>query len=61
MTLIERKAYRIAEVADILGLSKGTVRGLIAQGQIRSVKVGRSVLILAGDLDAYVERLRKGR
>ncbi len=44
--------------ADQLDIGRTTVYGLIATGELDSVKIGRSRRIPAEALVAYVERLR---
>jgi excisionase family DNA binding protein len=56
---LPRRAYRLDEVAAILGLARNTVRGLVAEGRLKTVRVGRAVLVLSDDLDAFIEGLRK--
>lgn len=43
--------------AERLSLGRTTVYGLIASGELASVKVGRARRVPAGALDAYVARL----
>lgn len=57
-TEVVRRSYRIEEVAASLGVSEGHVRALIGDGSLPSVRLGRSVLILASDLDAFIDRLK---
>jgi excisionase family DNA binding protein len=47
-----------AEVAAALNLGRSTVYLLIADGSIRSVRIGRSRRVTIADLNAYVENLR---
>ncbi|GEM_PF-1074950 len=49
---------RIPEVAEQLGLSTGKVRGLIARGELESIKIDKSRRIPIGALEEYVARLR---
>lgn len=57
---LERKAYRPPEVAKVTGLSRAFVYQLIADGRLRSVRLGRALLVpaaavadlLADDVDA---------
>lgn len=47
------------EVGRRLGLSRRTVQGLIHDGGLSSVKIGRCRRIAVADLEAFVERLRE--
>lgn len=49
-----RKAYKIAEVATLLGLGRTTIYRLIEQGDLSRIKVGASTLIPAEDVDALL-------
>jgi excisionase family DNA binding protein len=48
------------EVARRLSVCIRTVKSLIADGQLESVKIGRARRVPAGALAAYVSRLRGG-
>jgi len=50
-TKVKPRAYRIKQAATILNLHPQTVRRLIQDGDLRAVKVGRSVLIPASAID----------
>lgn len=54
---IDRRAYSVSEVAAMTGLSKSTVRNLIADGTLRVVQArGKNsrVVVLAASLDAFL-------
>ena len=53
---MERMLYTIAEAAEMLGLSKGMVVKLAGNGELRTIKLGRSRRVTAGDLKAYVQK-----
>jgi excisionase family DNA binding protein len=46
----------IAEAADYLRVSQRLVQRLIADGRLRSTRLGRRVLVRRVDVDAYLER-----
>lgn len=48
------------EVAELLRVSAGTVRGLIREGKIPAHQVGRSYRINKADLDAWLESVKVG-
>ncbi|MGY1736347.1 helix-turn-helix domain-containing protein [Geodermatophilus sp. SYSU D00684] len=54
----EQLLFTPERAADQLDLGRTTVYGLIASGELDSVKIGRSRRIPADALVAYVERLR---
>jgi excisionase family DNA binding protein len=49
-----RLAYRVDEVANLLGISTDTVYELTQSGQLRSTKAGRRTLISAKALDEFL-------
>jgi excisionase family DNA binding protein len=56
-----RLLYTIDSARELLGgLARSYLYELLAQGVIRSVKVGRRRLIARQDLEEFVERLREG-
>lgn len=56
-TVIERKWYTTAEVAEMLGYGLSKTKMLVLTGRIHSVKDGRNRRILPRWVDEYVERL----
>jgi excisionase family DNA binding protein len=52
------KLYRGSEVAEVLGISKALAYRLLAEGEIPSVRFGRTVRCRPEDLEKFiVERL----
>ncbi|MCW2610399.1 MAG: hypothetical protein JWM15_1645 [Cryptosporangiaceae bacterium] len=51
-----RKWHTVAEVADMLGYGLTKTKMLVATGQLRSLKDGRSRRILPQWVDEYVAR-----
>ena len=54
---VERAAYRPGEAAEILGIGRTTLYGLLEAGTIRtirSVRAGRCRLIPAGAIDEFL-------
>ena len=51
----------IAEVAAILGISRGSVYALIRSGELRPFRVGQRARFEPADVRAYLERNREGR
>jgi len=53
--------FTIPEAARLLKVSTVYVRREIKAGELRTVRLGRSVRVARTDLDAYVEARREGR
>lgn len=51
-----RITYRVDEVASLLGIGRTTVYALLADGQLRRIKIGSATLIPASDVDALLQR-----
>lgn len=51
-----RKAYKVNEVAAILGLGRTTIYRLISDGELQRIKIGSSTLIPAADIEALLNR-----
>jgi excisionase family DNA binding protein len=49
----------VDDVGGILGISRSATYELIAQGEIKSFKIGRRRLILMTELKAFIERAAK--
>ncbi len=54
--LIQRRWHTVAEVAEMLGYGESKVRMLIIQGDLKSLKDGRSRRILPQWVDEFVEK-----
>ncbi len=48
------RLLRLQEVADRLSVSRSFAWKLVAQGDLRSIRIGRAVRIRPRDLDAYI-------
>jgi excisionase family DNA binding protein len=55
-TIIARKWYSIAEVAEMLGYGVTKTKFLVLSGQIRSIKDGGNRRILPEWVDDYIRR-----
>ena len=55
---IRRLLLREPEACNLLGISRTALRGLMAQGAIVPVHIGRSIRFPVSDVEALVERLR---
>ena len=50
---------RIFEVMELTGLSKASVYRVINAGQLKTVKIGRSVRVTESELTRFIEALEK--
>ncbi len=53
---VPRIAYKQAELARALGVSRWTVGDLVASGELGTIRVGSLRLIPANEVDAYIRR-----
>lgn len=53
---MNRKTYKINEVAQSLGLSRTTIYKLIGQGKLRRIKIGATTLIAAESVDDLLKQ-----
>jgi excisionase family DNA binding protein len=54
------RAYTIAELARLWGVSRDSIERLLRRSELRYVYVGTRRRILASDADAYLEEHRAG-
>ena len=52
--MVEKLAYSVREVAEMLGLSEWKTRELCYHGELRSIKVGQRLLILKAALEEFL-------
>ncbi len=52
-----RLLHPLPEVCEELGIGRSTVYELIAEGVIRTVKIGRRTLVAHDELERFVEAL----
>ena len=57
MSSLERPLLTIGEGCEYLGLSRSTIYRLVADGELRLIKVYSRSLLARCNLDAYVDRL----
>jgi excisionase family DNA binding protein len=57
ISVIERKWFTTAEVAEMLGFGLSKTKMLVLTGEIRSVVIGRNRRILPAWVDEYVARV----
>lgn len=54
----ERIAFRVSELAHALGLSRQGIYNLINQGQLQASKISGVTVVLASDLEAFLQKCR---
>ena len=54
-------AYSVQETAEILGIGRTNLYGLVSQGRISPVKCGRRTLFPAQEIAAFIAALEAGR
>jgi excisionase family DNA binding protein len=52
-----KMAYRVKEVRNLLGISNSTFYNMVRQGDLKVVKMGKMTLVLAKDLNEWLEKL----
>lgn len=55
----DRIAYSLEEVAEATGLSRSLVYGLAAKGELPTCAVGRRKVVLAADLERFLDERRQ--
>jgi excisionase family DNA binding protein len=55
---MERRAHTPAGVAEMFTVSEATIRRRIADGTIRTIRLGRRVLVPGTELDRLAEAAR---
>lgn len=56
---LARRAYRLSEIASMLGVSVRTLRRAIEAGDLNSFRVGTTILVATEDLDAFIKARKK--
>jgi len=55
MSMLPAKLLRLTDVADQLNVSLPTVRRLVKDGRLKTVRVGRVIRVRPQDLEDYIE------
>jgi excisionase family DNA binding protein len=50
---------KVPEVAEILRIARSRAYELVAEGEIPSIRIGRSVRVSRGELDRWLEEQRQ--
>lgn len=57
---MDERLYRVERVGELLGgLSRAQVYRLLASGQLKATKIGRSTRVAREDLDEFVQAKRR--
>lgn len=54
------RAWRVRQVARQLGMPSSSIYRAIERGDLVAVRIGRSLIVLADDLDAFLRERRGG-
>lgn len=52
--MIERKAYSVAEAAELIGISRSGIYSLCDSGKLRCLRAGQKIVIPREALDDYL-------
>jgi excisionase family DNA binding protein len=52
---VRRRLYRVSEAADSIGASDRSVWRLVESGALKSVRVGRRILIPVEEIDRFID------
>lgn len=58
MPTVTARLITVVEAAEIIGLSRSKVYELLADGELPSIRIGRTRRIDTVDLDAFIDRHR---
>jgi excisionase family DNA binding protein len=58
--VLEKEVLTVSQVAEYLQLSEMTTYKMVQEGKIPAFKIGRSWRVKKSDLEALIERLKKG-
>lgn len=52
---VTKRSYSVAEIQQILGISRPTAYGLIKQNEFQSVRMNSGIRIIKGSFDAWLD------
>jgi excisionase family DNA binding protein len=58
--VLEKEVLTVSQVAEYLQLSEMTTYKMVQEGKIPAFKIGRSWRVKKSDLEALIERLKRG-
>lgn len=53
---MKKRTMKVTEAAEMLGISKGFVYNLVREGKIRSIKIGRRIIILVEEIETILKQ-----
>lgn len=53
---LEKRAYRVSEIAEILGIGRSSAYNLIRQGNFKIVHVGSSIRVSRKSFDEWLDQ-----
>lgn len=56
-----KELYSVKDLSELTSLSDYTIRKLINQGDIQSVRINSSIRVSREDFNTYIENLRSAR
>lgn len=59
--MTERLAFRVAEAAEMIGVSRSKMYELIAAGDVKAIRIGTAVRIPADALREWLSASQEGR
>ena len=51
---MDRRTYSVEEVAEILGISRNSAYAAVSNGELKSVRIGRRIIIPKTEVDALL-------
>lgn len=54
---LPRRAYKVSEVAAMLGCSKDSIYALINSGQMKALRINSLKVVPVEEVDAYMQRM----
>lgn len=55
-----KAAYNVSETAELLSIGRTSLYEQIKIGRLRTIKCGRRTLVLARDIEVFLDRLTQG-
>ena len=56
---MDKLLLKVSEVMQLIGVSRSVAYSLVGKGEIKSVRIGRSVRVPAAELESWVKRQLK--
>ena len=52
---MERKTYKIEEVAEILGIGKASLYAAVRKGELPAIRLGKRIVVSRATIDALLD------